>query len=89
MHCMLAVSIALAEERVGVSASLGEGAGVRRVTEVHHLIDGEESLVASLLSLTQFLCEQACFNDSKMGLQKKCVGSLAVLSQCLSASQSQ
>lgn len=61
VHCMLTVSIPLAEECVGVSASLGEGAGVRRVTEVHHLVDGEESLVASLLSLTQFLCGMFMF----------------------------
>lgn len=55
MRCVLTVSIPLVEEQVGASASLGEGGGVRGVTEVHHLIDGEESLVASLLSLAQFL----------------------------------
>lgn len=55
VHCMLTVSIPLAEEEVGASASLGEGGGVSGVAEVHHLVGGEESLVASLLSLAQFL----------------------------------
>lgn len=58
---MLTVSIPLAEERVGAGASLWEGGGFRGVTEVHHLIDGEESLVAALLSLAQFLCETLMF----------------------------
>lgn len=52
---MLTFTIPLAEEAVGQAAGLGEGAWVRRVTEVHHLIDSEESLVASLLSISQFL----------------------------------
>lgn len=56
MSGVLTVSVSLAEERVGTGASLGEGGGVRRVTEVHHLIDSKQSLVASLLSLAQFLC---------------------------------
>lgn len=57
VHRMLTVSVPLAEERVGAGVSLWEGGGVRGVTEVHHLIDCEESLVASLVSFTQFLCE--------------------------------
>lgn len=61
MRRMLTVSVPLAEERVGPGAGLWEGGGVRGVTEVHHLIDGEESLVASLLSLAQFLCETLMF----------------------------
>lgn len=61
VRCMLTVSIPLAEEEVGASASFGEGGGFRGVTDVHHLVDGEESLVASLLSLAQFLCGTLMF----------------------------
>lgn len=52
---MLTFAIPLAEEAVGQTVNLGEGGWVKQVTEVYHLIDSEESLVASLLSLSQFL----------------------------------
>ena len=55
MNGVLAVSIPLAEEAVSQTTSFGEGAGVSGVTQVHHLIDGEERLVASLLSFSEFL----------------------------------
>lgn len=55
MSSVLTVSVPLAEEGLSQTVSFGEGAGVRGVAEVHHLIDSEECLVASLLSLSQFL----------------------------------
>lgn len=55
VHCVLALSVALAEEAASQTARFGEAAGIRGVTQVHHLVHGEECLVASLLSLSQFL----------------------------------
>lgn len=55
MSSVLAFSVPLAEEVVSQTVCFGEGAGIRGVTEVHHLIDSEESLVTSLLSLSEFL----------------------------------
>lgn len=52
---VLALSVPLAEEVVSQTARFGEGARIRRVAQVHHLIDGEERLVASLLVLSEFL----------------------------------
>lgn len=54
-HCMdsvLALSVPLAEEVMSQSACFGERAGIKGITEVHHLIDCEECLVASLLFLS-------------------------------------
>lgn len=55
MSSVLALSVPLAEEAVSQTVCFGEGSGLRGVTQVHHLIDSEECLVASLLSLSQFL----------------------------------
>lgn len=55
VSCMLALSVSLAEEVSGQTAGAGEGAGVRGVTQVHHLINNEKSLVAALLLLAEFL----------------------------------
>lgn len=55
MSNMLAVSVSLAEEGVSQAVSSREGAGVRRVAQVHHLIHSEERLEAPLLSLSKFL----------------------------------
>lgn len=55
MHSVLALSIPLAEEVVSQTVCFGERAGIRGVTEVHHLINSKECLVASLLSLSEFL----------------------------------
>lgn len=55
MSSVLAFSVPLAEEVVSQTVCFGEGAGIRGVTEVHHLIDSEEGLVTSLLSLSEFL----------------------------------
>lgn len=54
-HCMdgvLALSVVLAEDFVSQTASFGKRAWIRRVAEVHHLIDGEQCLVATLLSIS-------------------------------------
>lgn len=90
VRCVLTVSIPLAEEDVGASASLGEGGGVRGVTEVHHLVGGEESLVASLVPLAQFLCGTLRFESHSLGGGQRGRGlrPAAVPWQCLSASQS-
>lgn len=55
MSRVLAFSVPLAEEVVSQTSCFGERPGIRGITAVHHLIDGEESLVASLLSLSEFL----------------------------------
>lgn len=60
-HCMnsvLAFSVALVEELLSQTVSFREGAGIKRVTEVHHLVDGEQGLVASLFPLSHFLFEK-------------------------------
>lgn len=57
-HCMdsmLAFSIPLVEEGACQTMYFSKRTGVRGVTEVHHLIDGEERLVASLLFLSKLL----------------------------------
>lgn len=57
-HCMdsmLAVSVPLAEEGFCQTTYFSERAGVKGVAEVHHLVDSEESLVASLLFLSKLL----------------------------------
>lgn len=59
-HCVdsvLAFSVALLKEAASQTVSFGERTGVKRVAEVHHLVDCEQGLVASLLSLSQFLLE--------------------------------
>lgn len=55
MRCVLALPVALAEEAVSQTTCFGEASGIRGVTQVHHLVHSEECLVASLLSLSQFL----------------------------------
>lgn len=55
---VLAFSIALVEELLSQTVSFREWAGVKRVAEVHHLVDGEQGLVASLLPFSQFLLEK-------------------------------
>ena len=55
VNSVLAFSIPLAEEAVSQAVCSGEGAGISGITEVHHLIGSEESLVSSLLSLSEFL----------------------------------
>lgn len=52
---VLAVSVPLVEEALGQTAGLGEGAGLGWVTEVHHLVDGEQGLEPPLLSFPQVL----------------------------------
>lgn len=59
-HCVdgvLAFSVALVKEAASQTMSSGERTGVKRVAEVHHLVDCEEGLVASLVPLSQFLFE--------------------------------
>lgn len=54
-HCMdsvLALSVPLAEEVLSQSVSFGERVGVKRVADIHHLVDCKECLVASLFSLS-------------------------------------
>lgn len=55
MGSVLALPVPLAEKDVGQTVSFAEGAGISGVAEVHHLVDGEERLVAPLLSLSEFL----------------------------------
>lgn len=58
MNCVLALSIPLAEEALSEAASFGEGGWIGGIAEVHHLIDDEERLIASLLPLPEFLKEK-------------------------------
>lgn len=54
-HCMdsvLALSVPLGEEVMSQITCFGERVGIKGVTEVHHLIDCKECLVASLLPLS-------------------------------------
>lgn len=59
VHCVLALPIVLVKEGAGQSSSPGESAGIRGVTEVHHLIHSEEGLEAPLLSFSQLLKKRA------------------------------
>lgn len=52
MSSVLAVPIPLAEEVMSQTACFGERVWIKGVTEVHHLVDGEERLVASLLPVS-------------------------------------
>ena len=55
MNGVLAMSVPLGEEALGQTAGFGEGVRLGRITEVHHLVDGEQGLVAPLLSFPQLL----------------------------------
>ena len=79
MDGVLAVSVPLGEEALGQTAGFGEGVGLGRVTKVHHLVDGEQGLVAPLLSFPQLLrtgqggCSEHRAADMGFWVQRLCI----------------
>lgn len=88
MDGVLAFSIGLAEEGLSQSVRFGKWTGIRGITQIHHLIDGKEGLVTSLLALAKFLGgKQQHFSSTTLLNKEKSVFE-ARPSQCPSMSQS-